>query len=91
MSSNTASVKRRLAQLGRELDRHNRLYYIEDRPEIDDAEYDRLFRELQELESRHPKWARADSPTQRLGTPPASGFETHAHLSPMLSLDNAMD
>jgi len=91
MSSNTASIKRRLEQLGRELDRHNRLYYIEDRPEIDDAEYDRLFRELQDLESRHPKWARANSPTQRVGTPPAEGFETHPHLSPMLSLDNAME
>lgn len=91
MSSSTASIERRLEQLGRELDRHNRLYYIEDRPEIDDAEYDRLFRELQDLESRHPKWARADSPTQRVGTPPAEGFETHPHLSPMLSLDNAME
>jgi DNA ligase (NAD+) len=80
-----------MEQLGRELDRHNRLYYVEDRPEIDDAEFDRLFRELQALEREHPKWARADSPTQRVGTPAAEGFETHPHLSPMLSLDNAME
>lgn len=91
MSSNRASRERRMERLGRELDRHNHLYYVEDRPEIDDAEFDRLFRELQALEREHPKWARADSPTQRVGTPPAEGFEAHPHLSPMLSLDNAME
>ncbi len=91
MPSNSASTKRRMEQLRRELDRHNRLYYIEDRPEIDDAEYDRLLRELAALEEKHPNWASADSPTQRVGTPPAEGFQSHPHLSPMLSLDNAMD
>ncbi len=80
-----------MAQLGEELDRHNRRYYVEDRPEISDAEYDALFRELQTLEAEHPDWVRADSPTHRVGSPPAEGFETHSHLSPMLSLDNAMD
>ncbi|MBW2273417.1 MAG: NAD-dependent DNA ligase LigA [Deltaproteobacteria bacterium] len=82
---------RRVEQLSGLLDRHNRLYYLEDRPEISDAEYDALFRELQDLEARFPTLQRADSPTQRVGAPPAEGFETHPHLSPMLSLDNAMD
>lgn len=91
MTSKAAAATRRMEQLGRELDRHNRHYYVEDRPEIDDAEYDRLFRELQALEQEHPKLARAESPTQRVGSPPAEGFGTSAHLSPMLSLDNAMD
>jgi len=91
MSQSAAATKRLMEQLGRELDRHNRLYYVEDRPEITDVEYDGLLRRLQALEAEHPQLARADSPTQRVGTPPASGFETHAHLSPMLSLDNAMD
>ena len=73
-----------------EIERHNRLYYLQDRPEISDAEYDALLRELQELENRHPDLRRADSPTQRVGTPPTTGFTTAAHRSPMLSLDNAM-
>ncbi len=85
------SVKRRMAQLADELEQHNRLYYLEDRPSISDAEYDALFRELQALEAEHPELVLAESPTLRVGTPPADGFETHAHLSPMLSLDNAMD
>lgn len=85
------AIRRRMAQLGEALDRHNRRYYVEDRPEISDAEYDALFRELQALEAEHPDWVRADSPTHRVGSPPAEGFETHPHLSPMLSLDNAMD
>ena len=84
-------AQRRMAQLADELNRHNRRYYIEDRPEITDAEYDELFRELQSLEGRHPDWVRADSPAQRIGTSPAEGFDSRAHLSPMLSLDNAMD
>lgn len=86
-----AAVAERMAALGEELDRHNRLYYLRDRPEISDAEYDALLRELQALEAEHPDLARADSPTQRVGAPPAEGFESHPHLSPMLSLDNAMD
>jgi DNA ligase (NAD+) len=80
-----------MQQLADELNRHNRRYYIEDHPEITDAEYDKLFRELQSLEGLHPEWVRADSPAQRIGTPPAEGFDSLPHLSPMLSLDNAMD
>jgi DNA ligase (NAD+) len=73
------------------LNRHARLYYAEDAPEITDAEYDRLFQELQRLEQEHPELARPDSPTRRIGAPPAEGFATFEHRVPMLSLDNAMD
>jgi DNA ligase (NAD+) len=72
------------------IDRHDRLYYLEDDPEISDAEYDRLLRELRDLEERHPDLVRPDSPSQRVGAPPAEGFaEVHRRV-PMLSLDNAM-
>jgi len=72
------------------LNRHARLYYVEDRPEVSDAEYDRLYRELQALEEAHPDWVRPDSPTGRIGPPPAAGFAPAPHRVPMLSLDNAM-
>ncbi len=84
-------VRRRIEQLVRELNRHNRLYHVEDRPEISDAEYDRLYRELRELEAAHPDQVRPDSPTRRVGAPPAEGFAEVRHAVPMLSLDNAMD
>jgi DNA ligase (NAD+) len=86
-----SAVRRRVDRLVEQLNRHNRLYYLEDRPEITDAEFDGLLRELQELEARYPELRRVDSPTQRVGAPPAEGFETRPHRSPMLSLDNAMD
>jgi len=83
--------RRRMDQLVGELNRHAHLYYVEDRPEISDAEFDALFRELQALEEDHPEWVRPDSPTARIGPPPAEGFANVAHRVPMLSLDNAMD
>ena len=86
-----AEPAERVAELVHSLDRHLRLYHLEDAPEISDAEYDELFRELQDLEAAHPELARADSPTQRVGAPPAEGFATAPHRRPMLSLDNAMD
>jgi len=86
-----SAPRRRLDWLVEELNRHNRLYYLEDRPEISDAEYDRLFRELQALEEAHPEWVRPDSPTRRVGAPPAEGFRPVEHRVPMLSLENAMD
>lgn len=82
---------RRIDALIREIDRHLRLYWQEDDPEISDAEYDRLFRELVALEEAHPKLRRPDSPTRRVGAPPAEGFAPVRHLVPMLSLDNAMN
>ena len=84
-------VAQRIQALVRDLNRHNRLYHLEDAPEISDAEYDELYRELVELERRHPELAQPDSPSRRVGAPPASGFEPYTHRVPMLSLENAMD
>ena len=86
-----AADRRRIDFLVEAIDRHNRLYYLEDRPEISDANYDRLLCELRELEQAHPALRRPDSPTQRVGAPPAEGFAEVRHVAPMLSLDNAMD
>ncbi len=77
------------AQLRREIERHNRLYYNEAAPEVSDAEYDSLFRELQKLEAEYPDLAAPDSPTQRVGSAPSEGFAEVTHRVPMLSLANA--
>ncbi|NIA20886.1 MAG: NAD-dependent DNA ligase LigA [Anaerolineaceae bacterium] len=82
------SEKGRILQLRRELARHDRLYYVENTPEISDAEYDRLYRELADLEARHPELADPNSPTQRVGGAPLEEFENVAHEVPMLSIDN---
>jgi len=68
--------------------RHEELYYLHDAPEIADAEFDALMRELADLEREHPDLADSTSPTARVGGRPAEGFETAVHLAPMLSLDN---
>ena len=86
-----AQLRKRAEILRRVIERHNRLYYVEDAPEITDAEYDRLFRELVELETGHPELASPDSPAQRIGAPPLPGFAEVRHVSPMLSLNNAFD
>src|SRR5215475_1574768 len=78
----------RIAELKREINRHNRLYYIEAKPEISDREFDKLLAELQKLESEHPDLITPDSPTQRVGGAPISGFRTVRHRRPMLSIDN---
>ncbi len=90
-SEDRAAAAERIRSLVGEVNRHIRLYHLEDSPEISDAEYDRLFRELQRLEETHPELRLPDSPTQRVGAPPAEGFKSVAHRVPMLSLDNAMD
>ena len=89
MAPTPSDPRARRLWLARELERHNRLYYQHDAPEIEDAEYDALFRELQALEALHG--ALPDSPTRRVGAPPAEGFAEFEHRVPMLSLDNAMD
>lgn len=81
----------RARELRAEIDRHNHLYYALDRPQIPDAQFDALFRELQQLEAEHPEIATPDSPTQRVGAPPAAAFAEVAHRVPMLSLNNAFD
>jgi DNA ligase (NAD+) len=85
------ALVRRAEELRRRIERANQLYYIADQPEISDAEYDRLFRELQALEAEHPELASPDSPTQRIGAAPATAFRKHTHRRPMLSLANAFD
>ncbi|HET7024835.1 MAG TPA: NAD-dependent DNA ligase LigA [Gemmatimonadales bacterium] len=84
-----ATPAQRAAELRASLDRANRQYYLADAPEISDAEYDLLMRELQALEREHPALATADSPTRRVGAEPASALVKHPHQVQMLSLANA--
>jgi DNA ligase (NAD+) len=77
--------------LREELERHNYLYYVLDKPEIPDAEYDKLFRELERLEMEHPLLATPDSPTRRVGAAPLAEFSQLTHRVPMLSLNNAFE
>jgi DNA ligase (NAD+) len=86
-----SSARSEIERLRRELERHNRLYYLEDAPEITDAEYDRLFRELEALEAAHPELASPDSPTQRVGGAPASDLAPVRHEIPMLSIRTETD
>lgn len=79
----------RARALREELERHNYLYYVLDAPTIPDAEYDRLFRELQQLERRYPELLTPESPTQRVGAAPLAQFAQVRHRTPMLSLNNA--
>jgi DNA ligase (NAD+) len=79
----------RAAKLRQILERANHAYYLLDKPEMSDAEYDTLFRELQALEAQHPELRSPDSPTLRVGGEPATAFRKHRHLVPMLSLANA--
>ncbi|WP_029920171.1 NAD-dependent DNA ligase LigA [Nevskia soli] len=83
----TAPAKR-AAELRQQLDEANHRYYVLDDPSLPDAEYDRLFRELQELESRHPELRTADSPTQRVGGAALKEFAPVTHRQPMQSLNN---
>ena len=85
----TASAAERAASLRQQIERANYAYYVLDAPEISDAEYDRLFRELQGLEAEHPDIQSPDSPTQRVGAPVASMLAKYTHRRPMLSLANA--
>jgi DNA ligase (NAD+) len=82
-------TKKRVQELREQLRHHNHRYYVLDDPEIPDAEYDRLMRELQELESEHPELVTLDSPTQRVGAAPLKELGEVRHAVPMLSLDNA--
>jgi DNA ligase (NAD+) len=84
-------IQEKLNQLRETLHYHGVKYYVEDSPEIPDAEYDRLMRELMELESQHPELMSIDSPSQRVGGAPLDGFDSVKHEIPMLSLDNAFD
>jgi len=83
------TAEKKILELRNEIDRHNRLYHVEDRPEISDQEYDQLMRELRDLEELFPDMVTPDSPTQRVGGEPLPFFEKVEHKSPMLSLGNA--
>ncbi|MBI5504142.1 MAG: NAD-dependent DNA ligase LigA, partial [Deltaproteobacteria bacterium] len=87
----STAQRSRAATLRRQIDEHNRLYYLLDAPAISDAEYDALLRELEHLENEFPELRAADSPTQRPGAAPSEKFEPSAHLRPMLSLGNVFD
>ena len=82
-------VRARHQELVRAVEHHAHRYYVLDDPEVDDAEYDRLFRELVDLEDRHPELQTPDSPTQRVGAAPVEAFAKAPHRTPMLSLANA--
>ena len=88
MAETAASAEKRIAALRSEIEEHNRRYYEEAAPTISDREYDRLYRELIELEERFPQFASTDSPTQRVGGEPLKAFAPITHRVPMLSLDN---
>ncbi len=84
-------IIQKVDDLRKALHRHNFRYYVLDDPEISDAEYDRMMRELKRLEEDYPQLSSPDSPTVRVGAPPLEKFETIAHTIPMLSLDNGFD
>src|SRR5215210_8873369 len=83
------SPEEQVTRLREQIDRANHAYYVNDAPEISDAEYDGLFRELQALEAAHPELQSPDSPTQRVGAIATTALAKHAHRRPMLSLANA--
>lgn len=89
--SASGKVQQRINELREQIDYQNYRYYVLDDPEIPDAEYDRLMRELEDLEAEHPDLITSDSPTQRVGATPLSAFEEVKHELPMLSLGNAFD
>jgi len=88
---NLAELSARADELRRELERASHEYYVLDRPTVSDAQYDKLYRELVELEEAHPTLRTPDSPTQRVGAEPASQLAKHTHLVPMLSLSNSFN
>lgn len=85
------SIEQQLTELRTTLRHHEYLYHVMDTPEIPDADYDKLLRELRELEALHPELITPDSPTQRVGAAPLAAFGQIRHEIPMLSLDNVFD
>ncbi|RYD49810.1 MAG: NAD-dependent DNA ligase LigA, partial [Verrucomicrobiaceae bacterium] len=87
----STSPEARIRELRTSLDHHNRLYYNQALPEISDAEYDKLFRELEDLEKKHPEFHDPNSPTLRVGGDPIEGFQQIRHVVPMLSIDDVFE
>jgi len=82
------NAAKQIEKLRKEIAKHNRLYYVDAAPQIDDKAYDELLKKLEKLEVEHPDLVTPDSPTQRVGGEPIEGFQTVAHSTPMLSIDN---
>ncbi len=91
MSVPPEELRKRAEELRLQIEEHDHLYYVLDSPRISDREYDRLFRELVELETRFPSLVVPESPTQRVGAAPAEKFEPYTHAEMMLSLENALE
>ncbi len=91
MATQNEKLQSEVGRLREQIDRHNCRYYVLDEPEVTDAEYDRLMRRLETLESEHPELLTPDSPTQRVGAKPSEKFAVVVHRKMMLSLANAMD
>ncbi|MCG8316196.1 MAG: NAD-dependent DNA ligase LigA [Pseudomonadales bacterium] len=91
LKPNKNNLLAKVEKLREEIQAHNYRYYVLDDPMVPDAEYDRLFRELKEIELQHPELVTADSPTQRVGAQPLSAFTQVTHRIPMLSLDNVFN
>ena len=89
MTPSREDIGKEIQHLRQEVEKHNYHYYVLDNPILSDAEYDRLFRRLLELEKKYPDFASPDSPTQKVGAPPLERFATVRHSVPMLSLNNA--
>src|SRR5690606_733007 len=83
------AILQQVQQLRQQLEDYSYQYYVLDNPSVPDAEYDRLYRQLQQLEADYPQLVTADSPTQRVGAAPLAKFGQVSHNIPMLSLDNA--
>ena len=91
MPSSNTELLLQIQRLSSELNEYNYRYYVLSEPSIPDAEYDRLFHHLKDLEKQHPDLAQPDSPTQRVGAAPLDGFTQIKHRVRMLSLDNVFD
>jgi DNA ligase (NAD+) len=89
MTASTKNITKRIEELKDLLNDYSYCYYVLDQPKVPDVEYDRLFCELQQIETNRPELITSDSPTQRVGSKPADSFKQEHHLIPMLSLDNA--
>ena len=85
---NKPEVQRRIDKLRQEINRHNQLYYVLAQPEVSDRDYDRLYKELADLEAQFPELVTPNSPTQRVGGEPLKEFKSVRHIQPMMSLDN---
>ncbi len=86
-----AEADKRIRQLSEQIAEHDHRYYVLDKPSVSDAAYDKLFRELKELEDKHPDLKRPDSPTMRVSGGLRAGFRKVRHVTPMLSLDSLME